>query len=367
MMMQDNPEKICFVVANPAQLTPGSPAVCSLGRDGGIIGSTPRCNWLVERPDEGDEPYELRVFWHDGHFCLSALTDSGISVNGSRPDIASGSVFRLSDGDVIRLRNIAINAFIVHRRRDGSDTGEPSSLDWRIEQPSVEQLVDNTHKWRSGNPKGDDLEALLQHQGRNSDNLYWNLIDSEAESDTDPLEMIAQTSEYDVTDATNPLLLLEKRFQILARERGADNKEHEDTLGLYDVINLKPVDYGVDHLVNDPVVEKHNFSAPGVMDIVASQPAHGREAPRDHGNIDDRGNAGENGDTRSDRNHEDLIADILAAAQRNADDENTAPGPGRMPMTDRHGNGAGSKAASMEEPPYETDDALNAWLNREHE
>lgn len=209
---------LTLIINNTHILEGGTRSSFSFTPQGGIVGSSPDCDWRLLDRLRSVAPRHMRVFVANDRFCLEPSSDAGIVVNRANRPLRPGEPFQVSDGDSIRIGAFDVTAYV----EDGEIAQTPRSDRWATKFISVETIL---------NPRAEEdqqkrlLDAALDRpSGRIS-------IEERFRQQTernDPVAMLARSSETPDQNQVDPVAAFDAED---ARRRGPIEIGLNDYLG----------------------------------------------------------------------------------------------------------------------------------------
>ena len=125
------------------------------GPEGGSIGRSPECSWVLPDPDRYVSASHCSVECVDGQYWLMDTSRNGVFINGSREPVGYERTVALSSGDRVRIGQYEF-AVKVHERKqqqahvggsgaNGADHSAPVSVDMTGLSDTVAILPDTAH------------------------------------------------------------------------------------------------------------------------------------------------------------------------------------------------------------------------------
>lgn len=95
--------EITLSVVSYHRLSPSQDAVKTFDTQGGILGRSPQCDWLLPDPERVLSGQHARIAFEGGRFVIHDLSTNGLFINRSVTALGRGNSHPLAEGDLLTL------------------------------------------------------------------------------------------------------------------------------------------------------------------------------------------------------------------------------------------------------------------------
>src|SRR6185437_5923774 len=111
----------------------GERSAITFGADGGTIGRSADCDWILPDPQRYISAHHARISFREGQFIIEDTSTNGVFVNDDERALRELGPYRLVSGDVLRLGEYQIVAALETRTAETADAaGEARATSPRI-------------------------------------------------------------------------------------------------------------------------------------------------------------------------------------------------------------------------------------------